>query len=366
MGMYRLVRPWLFRLDPETAHNLTLLLLKWGGGVSFIRSLLQAQFELNDPKLEVEAFGLKFKNPVGLAAGYDKNGVALRGLACLGFGHIEVGTATLRPQAGNPRPRVHRVPEARALINRMGFPNAGVDALGVEREAKGEGRGVRVGINIGKGKDTPLEEAAEEYCELLRRAHDRADYVALNVSSPNTPGLRELQSRSAVEGLLRAVTKVRDELTPRIPLLVKIAPDLSEAEIDGVLEAVIEVGVDGVIATNSTVSREGLPEYAVGLQGGLSGAPLRARATEVVRHIARRTEGKLPIVGVGAILCAEDALEKLQAGAWLVQVYTGLVYTGPGLVRRINDRLLEACQQEDLRGDEKERSACSTNLRPSK
>jgi dihydroorotate dehydrogenase len=295
--------------------------------------LLRALYTVDDPQLEVEAFGLRFKNPVGLAAGYDKNGLAVAGLACLGFGHIEVGTVTRLPQAGNPRPRIHRVPEAGGIVNRMGFPNAGVEAL---RLPPGLRRQVRLGFNIGKGKDTPLERAAEDYCELLRRVHNLADYVTVNVSSPNTVGLRQLQARAALEGLLGEVTKVRDELRPRVPLLVKIAPDMGEAEIDDVLAAVAATGVDGVIATNTTVGREGVPDYAAALQGGLSGRPLRARATEIVRYIARRTEGRLPIIGVGGIASAADALEKLEAGARLVQVYTGLIYAGPGLVKAIN------------------------------
>jgi len=353
--IYRLLRPLLFRLDPERAHDLTLRLLGWGGRLQVTRRALRSQFEVTDPRLEIEAFGIQFKNPMGLAAGYDKNGAAVAGLSCLGFGHIEIGTVTLQPQAGNSRPRIHRVPEAGALINSMGFPNAGINALKLPLSRRvlpaGEGAGgwgLRLGINIGKGKDTPLERAAEDYCALLRRVHGRADYVALNISSPNTPGLRQLQNRAAIEGLLKAVTGVRDGLTPRTPMLLKIAPDLNEAEIDDALAAVMNNGIDGVIATNTTLSRDGLPEYAAAITGGLSGAPLRARATEVVRYIAQRTQGKLPIVGVGGIACAADALEKLRAGAWLVQVYTGLVYAGPGLLRQINEGLLEACEREGV------------------
>ena len=360
--MYSHLRPLLFRFDPERAHALTLRLICWAGQVPITNHLLRSLFEVSDPRLDVEALGIKFKNPVGLAAGYDKNGIAVRGLSCLGFGHVEVGTVTRQPQAGNPRPRIHRVPEAGALINHMGFPNAGVEALRVEsgrwkavspRRAgvlrdgpKGVESGVRVGINIGKGKDTRLEKATEDYCELLRRVHAQADYVAINVSSPNTPGLRQLQVRTALEELLAAVVAARDSLTPRVPLLVKIAPDLTEGEIDDLLSVVVARGVDGVIATNTTVRREGVPEYAAGLPGGLSGLPLKARATEVIRYIARRTEGQLPIIGVGGIASAADALEKLCAGASLVQVYTGLVYAGPGLVHQINEGLLQACEAQ--------------------
>src|SRR5574341_1406457 len=276
--MYARLRPLLFHLDPEQTHALTLTLLRWAGQLPITHYLLRSLLEVSDPRLEVEAFGIKFKNPVGLAAGYDKNGIAVRGLSCLGFGHVEAGTVTRQPQAGSPRPRIHRIPEAGALINHMGFPNAGVEALRGESgrwkavspsqipAAERRGRRarvlcdgpnrveseVRVGINIGKGRDAPLEKAAEDYCALLRRVHGQADYVALNVSSPNTPGLRRLQARAALEELLSAVVAARDGLTPRVPVLVKIAPDLTEREIDDLLSVVVACGVDGVIATNTT------------------------------------------------------------------------------------------------------------------
>jgi dihydroorotate dehydrogenase len=333
--MYQLVRPLLFRMDPEQVHCYTLALIRLAGDFPPANILLRAMFEVRDSRLGVESFGLKFKNPVGLAAGYDKDGTAVRGLSCLGFGHIEVGTLTPRPQRGNPLPRIHRVPEADALINSMGFPNSGVDSLDVHRN------GAQVGINIGKGKETPLEEAAEEYVELFRRVQPQADYVVLNVSSPNTLGLGRLQSREFIEELLAAVAAERNRLTPRRPVLVKIAPDLCESEIDDVLAAVQHTGIDGIVATNTSVRREGVAEPFRGLAGGLSGAPLRARSTAVIRYISRMTNGKLPIVGVGGIASAEDALEKLNAGARLVQVYTGLIYKGPSLVHQINASLLQ-------------------------
>jgi dihydroorotate dehydrogenase len=338
--MYQLIRPLLFRMNPEQVHRYTLGLLKLAGDFAPARALLRKMYELTDARLEVEAFGLKFKNPVGLAAGYDKDGKAVRGLSCLGFGHIEVGTLTPKPQAGNPLPRIHRVPGAEALINNMGFPNIGIDALHVHRN------GANVGINIGKGKGTPLEEAAEEYVALLRRAHPQADYIALNVSSPNTLGLRMLQSRAYIEELLAAVTAERNRLTPHKPVLVKIAPDLVEEAIDVVLAAVLRSGIDGVIATNTTVKRDGLPEFARGLPGGMSGAPLRERSTAVIRYVERQTDGKLPIVGVGGITSPADALAKFDAGACLVQIYTGLIYRGPSLPRRINAQLLRAIEGE--------------------
>lgn len=337
--LYDRLRPLLFRLDPERAHALALGLLRWAGGLPATNAMLRRSFCVADPRLEVGVFGLRFPNPVGLAAGFDKDGRALRGLASLGFGHIEIGTVTLRPQPGNPRPRLWRVPEANALVNSMGFPNAGVDAL----ELRGR-LTARMGVSLGMGRDTPFERAGEDYVELLRRVHGRVDYVALNVSSPNTPGLRRLQVRGAVESLLRAVMGARDALMPRLPVLLKIAPDLTWGEIDDLLAAGLSSGLDGIIATNTTLGREGAPAYAAGLAGGLSGPPLRERATAIVGYVARQTRGRLPIIGAGGVAGAADALEKLLAGASLVQVYTGLVYAGPGLARTINLGLLRACE----------------------
>jgi len=331
--MYHLLRPLLFQLDPETAHDLTLRVLRLSSHLPITNYFLQRLFAIDDPRLEVEAFGIRFKNPVGVAAGYDKNGIAVKGLSALGVGHIEVGTITRLPQAGNPRPRVHRLVSSQAIINSMGFPNNGVESLKIERGA------ARVGVNIGKGKDTPLERAAEDYCDLLQRVHAAADYVAINISSPNTLNLRQLQARAILEKLLRAVTQTRNALTPRVPLLIKIAPDLSEGEIDDVIAAAESSGLDGIIATNTTVSREGVPHYAKNLAGGLSGAPLRERSTEVIRYLAART--RLPVVGVGGITCAADALEKIDAGATLIQIYTGLIYSGPALARQINHEILQ-------------------------
>lgn len=336
--MYHLIRPLLFQLDPETAHNLTLRLLRLSSQLPLTHYFLQRLFTIDDPRLEVEAFGIRFKNPVGLAAGYDKNGIAVKGLSALGFGHIEVGTITRLPQAGNPRPRVHRLVSSQAIINSMGFPNNGVESLKVERGA------ARVGINIGKGKDTPLDRASEDYCELFKRVHAIADYVAINISSPNTLNLRQLQARAMLEELLRAVTQTRNTLTPRLPLLIKIAPDLSESEIDDVIAAAESCGLDGIIATNTTVNWDGLPMQEKNLTGGLSGAPLRERATKVIRYLAAHT--RLPVVGVGGITCAADALEKIGAGATLIQIYSGLIYSGPGLARQINLHLRKVCEEK--------------------
>lgn len=332
--MYESIRPLLFRLDPEVAHQLTLSLLRWGGNVAPARAMLRGLFEVDDPRLHVNVWGLRFKNPIGLAAGYDKNGTAVRGLAALGFGHIEVGTVTRLPQIGNEKPRVWRVPAANALVNRMGFPNKGIERLELPNTE------ARLGVNIGKGRDTPLENAAEDYIALLQRVDERADYVAINVSSPNTHGLRDLQARANIEPLLKKIADARDALPRRIPLLVKIAPDLSDEEIEGIVDAARDVNFDGIIATNTTIGREGLPEAARGLAGGMSGEPLRARSTQVIHHIAQYTRHEFPIIGVGGIHDAESAAEKLRAGAMLIQVFTGLVYQGPGLVKQIHQALL--------------------------
>lgn len=338
--MYKALRPLLFRLDPETAHQLTLSLLRWAGNAAPTRDMLRAMYCVDDPSLHVRAFGLEFKNRVGLAAGYDKNGIAVPGLAALGLGHVEVGTVTLLPQMGNDKPRVWRAPEAHALVNRMGFPNNGIAKLNPPRTE------IKLGANIGKGKDTPIENAADDYVALLQRVHAHADYVAVNVSSPNTPGLRALQSRERIEPLLKKIADARDALSPRVPLLVKIAPDLSFDEIDVIVDAARNTNFDGIIATNTTLSRDGAPAYTGQWGGGLSGAPLRTRSTEIIRHLSEHTRGEFPIIGVGGISDAESALEKIRAGATLLQIFTGLVYEGPGLVKRINQALLRETLSE--------------------
>jgi dihydroorotate dehydrogenase len=295
-------------------------------------------YALQHPALTVEAFGLRFANPLGLAAGYDKNGLALRGLACLGFGHLELGTVTPAAQPGNPRPRLFRLPEDHGLINRLGFPNAGAASLQARLRC-GRPPGVVLGVNIGKGADTPLERAAEDYVALLEVFYDLADYLAVNVSSPNTTGLRRLQARRHLEGLLAALREARAARVRRsdrrLPILVKLAPDLSEAELEEAVGAIVEGEMDGIIATNTTLNRDSLRSSNSRETGGLSGRPLRDRSTQVIRQIHALTRGNLPIVGVGGIFEARDAAEKLQAGATLVQLYTGLIYRGPGIVREI-------------------------------
>lgn len=338
MAMYAGLRPWLFRADPEWTHDRTLDLLALVGSTDFGRGMMRRLFPLPAVDRRVRAMGLEFANPVGMAAGYDKDGRAMWGLASLGFGHLELGTVTPKPQAGNPRPRVFRLPEDQALINRMGFPNCGAEALAC-RLARGRPPGVIIGVNIGKGVDTPLERASEDYCWLLRRFHGLADYLAVNISSPNTLGLRKLQARDLLGSLLGALADERRACTAQdgkpLPLLVKLAPDLTEEELEEAIGVVLDKGLEGVIATNTTLDRGGLRSSARGEAGGLSGAPLRQRSTEVVRQAARWSGGKLVVVGVGGIHSADDAREKLEAGASLIQVYTGLVYRGPGLVREI-------------------------------
>jgi dihydroorotate dehydrogenase len=332
----RLVKPLLFHLEPERAHSLTLSAVHWTGRLSPAAGLVKAFFRAPDAPLQ--AFGLKFINPVGLAAGYDKDGLGWRGLACLGFGHIEVGTVTLRPQAGNPKPRVFRLVEERGLINRMGFPGQGAQAVAA-RLAGPRPAGLVLGVNLGKNKDTPLEEASQDYLELMDIFLPLADYLAINVSSPNTVGLRRLQGRDALEKLLSALVDRRAtwlaSAGKHVPLLVKLSPDLDDAELDDALEVMLRLGIEGVIATNTTLSRQGIISSQASQAGGLSGAPLRERSTYVVREICRRTGGRLSVIGCGGIENAHHAREKLDAGALLVQVYTGLIYTGPGLVKEI-------------------------------
>jgi len=333
--MYRFFRPLLFRLDPETVHGLTLRLIRLGG-VQPLTALLSAIYAA--PARPVRAFGLEFKNPVGLAAGYDKDGLAFRGLATLGFGHIEVGTVTPRPQPGNPKPRVFRLVEDRAVINRMGFPGRGAEYV-ARRLAGRRPAGVVLGVNLGKNKDTPLEAAAEDYVSLLRRFTPLADYLAINVSSPNTVGLRRLQGREMLEGLLKEIAQARQAIAVgrggHRPVLVKLAPDLTDEELDDALGAILGAGMDGIIVTNTTLGRAGLRSARREESGGLSGEPLKGRSLEVLQAVVRRLDGRLPVISAGGIMTPEDAKARLEAGAALVQVYTGLVYAGPALVKDI-------------------------------
>ncbi|MEA3300234.1 MAG: quinone-dependent dihydroorotate dehydrogenase [Pseudomonadota bacterium] len=328
--MYSLLRKALFALPPETSHEISLDLL---GVAERLRILPWGTRSL--PDLPVEVMGLRFPNPVGLAAGLDKNGDYFNALGALGFGFVEIGTVTPRPQPGNPRPRLFRLPEGEAIINRMGFNNLGVDHL-VDRVKRRRYGGV-LGINIGKNADTPVERAVEDYLACLGKVHPHADYITVNISSPNTPGLRTLQFGDSLARLLSPLVAARDRLDSargrRVPLAVKIAPDMDEEEIRATARVLVEQGVDGVIATNTTLSRAGVEHLPLAAQaGGLSGAPLRDRSTAVIGTLADELAGRLPIIGVGGICVGEDAAAKIRAGASLVQVYTGFIYRGPGLV----------------------------------
>jgi dihydroorotate dehydrogenase len=338
MNSYLLLRRILFKMDPERVHQWTLKLLAFAGVLSPVQALLRQSFSYSAPGLPVHAFGLEFPNPVGLAAGYDKDGVGMHGLACLGFGHLELGTVTPHPQKGIPRPRIFRLPEDQALINRMGFPNAGAEAL-LQRLKRRSPKGVLIGINIGKGAETSLEEAYQDYSFLMRSFYPHADYLAVNVSSPNTIGLRRLQAKAYLEKLLGSLAEERKSIqssTGRyVPLLVKVAPDLDDKELEDAIHVISTSEFDGVIATNTTIARQGLKSPRRSEIGGLSGLPLRERVKEVVSRIYQLTEGKLSIIGVGGIFEPEDARALLDVGASLIQIYTGMVYRGPGLIKRI-------------------------------
>ena len=324
MSLYTLARPLLFSLDPETSHHLSLRL---SGLVGFAFPKV--------PSCPVRALGLEFPNPVGLAAGLDKNAEHIDALAALGFGFIEVGTVTPRPQPGNPKPRLFRLPQAQALVNRFGFNNVGVDGF-MQNVSRSRWRGI-LGINIGKNADTPAERAVDDYEICLERVYSQASYVTLNISSPNTRGLRDLQQREQVETLLTRLSSKRERLAnrhgKRIALLLKVSPDLEKEHVTAIAQAVRRYGIEGVIATNTSVSRagvEGLPHAEEA--GGLSGAPIRDRATGVLRMFADELRGEATLVGAGGILAASDTGEKIAAGASLVQLYTGLIYRGPDLV----------------------------------
>ena len=361
--MYPFFRSVLFRLDPEVAHQLTLQFIRFAGDFPPSCWLLTQLYKA--PSKPVQAFGLRFKNPVGLAAGYDKDAIAIRGLSTLGFGHVEVGTVTPLPQPGNPRPRVFRLREDEALINRMGFPGRGAAFMvkslrGVQSEPLfGRGtlrrtldatsarprqtskphRDIVLGINLGRNKDTPNEEAVLDYLELLQCFAPYTDYLTINISSPNTVGLRQLQGRAALESLLTQLDIQRrleeKALEKRIPLLVKLAPDLSEAELDEAVGVILGAHMDGILVTNTTLARPGLRAGHWGESGGLSGTPLRLRSEAVLCQVVKRVEGKIPVVSVGGIMNPEDAKRRLGLGATLIQIYTGLVYAGPGLVKKI-------------------------------
>lgn len=340
--MYKLLlKPLFFLFQPERAHHLTMFLFKWVLYIPLIGYFFRKSYEIKDQRLVREVFGLKFPNPVGLAAGFDKDGKHFRTMAALGFGFIEIGTVTPRPQPGNPQPRLFRLPKDEALINRMGFNNNGVEAL-VRELKKGRPKNLIIGGNIGKNKDTPNEQATDDYVYCFEKLFPYVDYFVVNVSSPNTPGLRALQEKEPLTQLLNTLQQLNKQKPSAKPILLKIAPDLSNEQLQDIVEIVTNTGIAGVIATNTTISRENLLENTEDIgAGGLSGKPLRQRSTEVIRYLKKQSQGRLLIIGVGGIANAEDAIEKLEAGASLVQIYTGLIYEGPALVKQINQKLLQ-------------------------
>lgn len=329
--LYALARPLLFALDPETAHRVA---LQFAG--------LAGRLLSKPPPCPVRAMGLEFSNPVGLAAGLDKHAEYVEALSALGSGFIELGGVTPRPQPGNPRPRLFRIPEAQAIINRYGLNSVGVDAF-ISNLSRFSKKCV-IGVNIGKNKDTPNDAAADDYAECLEKLYPYVDYVTLNVSSPNTAGLRDLQDVETLAALLSRIKdkreKLRDKHGRNVALALKIAPDLDDAQIRGIAAVARRERIDGLVATNTTVSRAGVESYPNGFQtGGLSGAPLRERSTRVLKILSRELQGEIPLIGVGGILSGADAVEKLDAGATLVQIYTGLIYRGPELIAECVERI---------------------------
>ncbi|WP_028989074.1 quinone-dependent dihydroorotate dehydrogenase [Thermithiobacillus tepidarius DSM 3134] len=360
--LYQLLKPAVFRLDPEQAHDLAIAALEKAGGCAVSRAALRSHFQLEDPRLAQEICGIRFPNPMGMAAGFDKNARAVPALAALGFGFVEIGTVTPRPQPGNPKPRIFRLPDDGAIINRMGFPNDGAEMV-AGRLARLGRQPVPIGINLGKNKLTALEDAAQDYVAALDKLFPYGDYCVVNVSSPNTPGLRLLQGADYLRELMAAVQAANRRLAgqhgrPPLPVFLKIAPDLAPEDLEAIGELAVAGGsrddgapgaqrtlIDGLIATNTTLGRDGLRRPA-DEAGGLSGQPLRARSTEVIRTLARITRGAVPLIGAGGVSSGLDAYEKIRAGASLVQVYTGFIYAGPEIARRIKRELLNLLDRD--------------------
>jgi dihydroorotate dehydrogenase len=340
--MYKaLIRPILFCFDPEKVHHFTFSLIRNVSKIPGFKGLFRSLYVIEDKHLERELFGLKFKNPVGLAAGFDKDAKLYNELSNFGFGFIEIGTITPKPQEGNPKKRLFRLKEDSAIINRMGFNNGGIEEA-VERLKKNSG--VLIGGNIGKNKVTPNEKAVDDYEICFNALFDYVDYFVVNVSSPNTPNLRALQDKEPLTQLLKALQVLNFKKEQSKPILLKIAPDLSDDQLLDIIDIVKTTKIDGVISTNTTISREGLISDNKTEVGGLSGKPLTKRSTEVIRFLSEKSNKAFPIIGVGGIHSAEDALEKLEAGADLVQLYTGFIYEGPRLIKSINKALLKKAQ----------------------
>lgn len=336
--MYKLlIRPILFWFDPEEVHYFTFALIRFLSKIPGFAAICNAMYSVNDKRLEREVFGLKFKNPVGLAAGFDKDAKLYKELANFGFGFIEIGTVTPKPQDGNPKKRLFRLKEDSAIINRMGFNNGGVEAA-VERLKKNDG--VLIGGNIGKNKVTPNEEATSDYEICFDALYEVVDYFVVNVSSPNTPNLRALQDKEPLTQLLQTLQDKNETKPKTKPILLKIAPDLTDEQLLDIIDIVATTKIAGVIATNTTISRDGLQSTNQAEMGGLSGKPLTKRTTEVIRFLSDKSNKAFPIIGVGGIHSAEDAMEKLEAGASLIQLYTGFIYEGPALVKAINKKIL--------------------------
>ena len=342
--MYKtIIKPFLFLFKPEKAHHLTVRLLKITLAIPLVNFLFKKSMEIKDPRLEREVFGLKFPNPVGLAAGFDKDGKYYKAMSSMGFGFLELGTVTPLPQDGNAQPRLFRLPQDEGIINRMGFNNEGVHAL-VERLKTGKPKNVIIGGNIGKNKITPNERADEDYAYCFEALYAHVDYFVVNVSSPNTPNLRELQGKEPLTKLLMMLQELNQQKTIPKPILLKIAPDLNNSQLDDIIEIVKASKIEGIIATNTTISRADLKASQQRIDeignGGLSGQPVKQRSTEVIRYLSNKSNGELTIIGVGGISTPEDAIEKLEAGASLIQVYSGMIYEGPFIVKRINQALL--------------------------
>lgn len=347
MSFYKIsIRPFLFLIDPEKIHHFVFKWLKFLFSFTLIKSFSRTIYDFKHPSLNREVFGINFPNPVGLAAGFDKDATLYDELYSLGFGFIEVGTVTPETQPGNSKPRMFRLLKDEALINRMGFNNQGVEAM--VQKLKSRNENIIIGGNIGMNKNTPPENAINDYEICFRALFNHVDYIAVNVSSPNTPGLRTLQEKEPLQELLQRLQHLNTELsvinyTKRKPVLLKIAPDLSNSQIDEIVDVVVFTRLDGIIATNTTITRENLnsPNDVISETGGLSGKPLTKRSTEVIKYLSQKSEKRFNIIGVGGIHSPEDAIEKLNAGADLIQLYTGFIYEGPGLIKRINKKIIK-------------------------
>ena len=336
--MYKkIISPFLFLFDPEKIHTFTFFLIKVFFKIPILGFIIESFYKVESPKLTRKLFGLTFENPVGIAAGFDKNATHISEFEKFGFGFIEIGTVTPKPQHGNPKKRLFRLKEDTAIINRMGFNNDGVTKI---KNRLKKNYNVLIGGNIGKNKVTPNSQAKNDYIICFKELYNYVDYFVVNVSSPNTPGLRELQSKEFLNDLFIELNKLRSNETIKKPILIKISPDLSKEKILEILEVIDTNNIDGIIATNTTIDYPNLKSKNKNETGGLSGAPLYDKSNEVISFISKKTNGKLPIIGVGGISTPEQAVKKIEAGAHLIQLYTGIIYEGPGIVRKINKKLL--------------------------